>query len=66
MSTEPQPPADNNSPKEVLQQWYKSGNDLPIGPVRRKRMPAGRHAVTVGPPAAKVEASQVQQTEARK
>ena len=57
------PPADEKNPAETLQQWYKSANDLLIGPVRRKRMPAGRHAVVVSPPA-KVEA-QVQ-GEARK
>lgn len=39
------------SPKETVQQWYKSANDLVVGPVRRKRMPAGRHAVVVSPPA---------------
>lgn len=49
MSTEAQPP--EKTPKETLQQWYKSANDLLIGPVRRKRMPAGRHAVVVSPPA---------------
>ncbi|KAF6224823.1 hypothetical protein HO133_010017 [Letharia lupina] len=61
MSTAAQPP--EKTPKDTLQQWYKSANDLLIGPVRRKRMPAGRHAVVVSPPA-KVEA-QVQ-GEARK
>ncbi|CAF9918109.1 MAG: hypothetical protein ALECFALPRED_000563 [Alectoria fallacina] len=48
MSTEAQPP--EKTPKEALQQWYKSANDILIGPVRRKRMPAGRHAVVVSPP----------------
>ena len=50
MSTAADPSPDKN-PKETVQQWYKSANDLLIGPVRRKRMPAGRHAVVVSPPA---------------
>lgn len=62
MSTEAQPP-EEQTPKETLQQWYKSANDVVIGPVRRKRMPAGRHAVVVSPPA-KLEAPA--QGEARK
>lgn len=62
MSAEAQPP--EKDPKDTVQQWYKSANDLLIGPVRRKRMPAGRHAVVVSPPAAKVEAQG--QGEARK
>ena len=61
MSTAEQPT--EKAPKETLQQWYKSANDIMIGPTRRKRMPAGRHAVVVSPPA-KFEAQA--QDEARK
>ena len=54
------------APKETnLQQWYKSANDVLVVPVRRKRMPAGRHSVVVSPPTAKAEAAKAQ-GEARK
>lgn len=51
MSTSAASEPPEKTPKETLQQWYKSANDLLVGPVRRKRMPAGRHAVVVSPPA---------------
>lgn len=65
MSTAAGPPPEKNL-KETLQQLHKSADDLPIGPVRRKRMPAGRHAVIVSPPPAKAEARVQQGEEARK
>ena len=65
-----QPPKEEKTatttPKETnLQQWYKSAKDVQVVPVRRKRMPAGRHAVVVSPPTAKAEAAKTQ-GEARK
>ncbi|CAF9931642.1 hypothetical protein IMSHALPRED_008674 [Imshaugia aleurites] len=63
-TTQPQPQSPEPTHKETLQQWYQSANDLLVGPVRRKRMPAGRHAVVVSPPA-KTEA-QVQRSEVGK